>query len=406
MSGRLTAVEQAVVEQARAWVAARVPARTTGAAAVWGQGPDHLVGVATRRGVEEQAEIAEAQRWQAALFDAGFAWVDGPVEYGGRGLSPAAARAVRRVLADYDVPNTGCFIVSFSIVGPTVLAHGTPAQRATWLPRIWRGDVICCQLFSEVEAGSDLAGLRTTATRDGDEWVLRGHKVWSSGAHYSALGELLARTGTLEDRHRGITAFLVEMDRPGIEVRPLRQMSGSEHFNEVYFDDVRIPDANRLGELDGGWRVAQTTLGGEREVMGEDDNGIFNAPVRRLFELAEHLRRLTDGDVAALLADAYARERVLHLTAAYAAEHPVAGSIAKLQTNALMATVVAAADRLLGERLVVDDGSWGTFAWSDLLLAVPAHRIAGGTDEIQRNIIAERALGLPRDPRPTTNGSG
>jgi len=395
-----------LAQEARAWVEKRAKLRDR-ALSGWGEGSDAVVGVATSRGEEERVEVATARQWQRELFDAGLAWVDGPVAYGGRDAGPDAARAVRRVFAEYDVPNTGCFIVSFDIVGPTRGPGWSGEQRERWLPPIWRGDVICCQLFSEPEAGSDLANLRTTAVRDGDDWVITGHKVWSSGAHHSELGEILARTGTVAERSAGITAFLVEMDRPGITVRPLRQLTGSEHFNEVVLTEVRIPDANRLGPVGGGWAVAQTTLGGERSVMGDENNGIVNDPVRKLYALAQHLGVADQPAVAELLGEAWARERILHATAVRLADQPTAaGPVAKLLTNQFMAFLVDAAQRLLAERFIVDDGSWGTFVWSDLLLAAPAHRIAGGTDEIQRNIIAERVLGLPREARPASKDSG
>lgn len=391
-----------LVAEMHAFCSARVPRRHRKVTA-WGEGSDSVLGVATEHGEAEKAEVAAAQQWQRELYDAGLAWVDGPVEYGGRGLGPEQARLVREVAARYEVPNTTCFMVSFDIVGPTVLAHGTDAQKAQWLPKIWRGDVICCQLFSEPEAGSDLASLRTSATRDGDEWVIRGQKVWSSGAHYSQLGELLARTGTAADRHKGITAFLVEMDRPGIDVRPLRQMTGSEHFNEVFLDDLRLPDSNRLGPLNGGWPVAQTTLGGERALMSDEHNGILNDPVRKLFALARHLGVLDDPAVAEELGEAWARDRVLHETGdRLSGSDAPPGSVVKLLMTQNMEFYISLATRLLGPRMVVDTGEWGTYAWSELLLGAPAHRIAGGADEIQRNIIAERVLGLPRELRPTT----
>lgn len=187
---------------------------------------DDIVSLARTEGESEAEEVARAKAWQAKLFDAGFAWLEGPREYGGLELDAVSAQSLRHVLAEYQTPNTGCFIVSHNIVGPTILAHGTSEQKERWLRSLWRGDEISCQLFSEPEAGSDLASLRTSARKDGDEWVITGQKVWTSGAHYSEVGELLVRTGTPEQRHRGITAFLVNMSTPGITVKPLRQMSG------------------------------------------------------------------------------------------------------------------------------------------------------------------------------------
>ncbi len=395
------AAETSLAAEARAFFAARAPRRAP-ALRGWGQGSDDVLGVALSKAEEEAAEVARARAWQADLFDAGLAWVDGPAEYGGRGLSEADARLVRDIAAEYAVPNTSCFMVSHDIVGPTILAHGTEAQQQRWLPALWRGDVIACQLFSEPEAGSDLASLRTTAARDGDEWVVTGQKVWSSGAHYSGVGELLARTGPPGQRHRSITAFLIDMSAPGVDVRPLRQITGSEHFNEVFLDGVRIPDSARLGPVDGGWAVARTTLGGERSLMADEHNGILDDPVRRLFALARATGADADPAVLEQLGEAWLRDAVLHATGdrlrAQAGAPP--GSVVKLLMTENMEFYISVASRLLGYAMIADTGAWGTFAWSRLLLGAPAHRIAGGTDEIQKNIIAERVLGLPREPRP------
>jgi alkylation response protein AidB-like acyl-CoA dehydrogenase len=395
-----------LAEEARQFFERRA-ARKAAVVHGWGQGSDEVLGVATRSGDEERAEVAAARVWQAELYDAGLAWVDGPPEYGGRGLTPAHARLVRGIAAEYAVPNTSCFMVSHDIVGPTILAHGTPEQKRRWLPALWRGDVIACQLFSEPEAGSDLASLRTTAVRDGDTWVVTGQKVWSSGAHYSGVGELLARTGPASGRHRSITAFLVDMSWQGIDVRPLRQITGSEHFNEVFFDSVRIPDAERLGPENGGWQVARTTLGGERSLMADEHNGILDDPVRRLFALARHTGADRDPAVLERLGEAWLRDQVLHVTGdrLEAAEGAPPGSVVKLLMTGNMEFFIGLAGRLLGYRMIADTGEWGTYAWSHLLLGAPAHRIAGGTDEIQKNIIAERVLGLPREPRPTSASS-
>ncbi len=387
--------------EAEAFFSARVPLRAP-ASRSWGEGSDDVLGVATQRGDEERQEVETAQRWQAELFDAGLAWADGPPEFGGRGLSAAHARLVRQIGARYELPNTSCFMVSHDIVGPTIAAHGTAEQKAKWLPALWRGDVIACQLFSEPEAGSDLASLRTTAVRDGDGWVITGQKVWSSGAHYSGVGELLARTGSSADRHRGITAFLIEMDSPGVEVRPLRQITGSEHFNEVFLDAVRVPDSARLGDVDGGWEVARTTLGGERSLMADEHNGILDEPVRRLFALARHAGADADTAVLEQLGEAWMRDQILHVTGdrLESATGAPPGSVVKLMMTDNMEFYLGLAGKLLGYRLIADTGEWGTYAWSRLLLGAPAHRIAGGSDEIQKNIIAERVLGLPREPRP------
>ena len=364
---------------------------------------DDVVSLARTEGQSEADEVALAKQWQGALFDAGFGWLEGPKEFGGQELDADSAHALRKVIAQYQTPNTGCFIVSHNIVGPTILAHGTTEQKERWLRSLWRGDEISCQLFSEPEAGSDLASLRTSARRDGDEWVISGQKVWSSGAHYSEVGELLVRTGPPEQRHRGITAFLVDMSSPGITVRPLRQMSGGEHFNEVFFDDVRIGDHERLGPINGGWAVAMTTLGSERSLLADESSGIVNQPVARLFEIARRTGQIDDPSVQELLAEAWSRETLIQATSARmneAGSDAPPPSIAKLMLVSDLDFYSDVAGRIVGPGMIADAGGWGRFAWSHLLLASPAQRIAGGTDEIQRNIIAERVLGLPKDQIP------
>ncbi|QIG42838.1 acyl-CoA dehydrogenase [Nocardioides anomalus] len=387
-----------IAAEAEAFFAARVPRRTDGV--VHGSGPDGVIGVGHHSAESEETELARAQAWQRELCDAGLAWVDGPVEYGGRGLSAEHAHTVAEVAAGFEVPITSCFMVSHQIVGPTILSHGTPEQKRAHLPGIWRGDTVCCQLFSEPEAGSDLAGLRTTARRDGDVWVVTGQKLWSSYAHVSRLGELIARTGEPGSRHRGLTVFLVDMDSPGIEVRPLKQITGGEHFNEVFLDEVRIPDSARVGPVDGGWAIAMTTVTNERSVLGREHNGIMLDPVRRLFALAVDRGAADDPAVQELLAECWAREQLLHETASRLAGQPRGPSVVKLMMTSDMEFYSEVAGRLLGYRMVADTGAWGTYAWSELLLNAPAHRIAGGSDEIQRNILAERVLGLPREARP------
>nr|BFE55910.1 acyl-CoA dehydrogenase family protein [Dactylosporangium thailandense] len=341
--------------------------------------------------------LPASMAFQRRLFDAGLAWFDGPVEHGGLGLDPDTANALRDVLHAYALPDQAYFTVSRRIVAPTILAHGTPEQRARWVRALWRGERLACQLFSEPEAGSDLASLRCTAVRDGDEWVINGQKVWSSWAHLSDVGELLARTGPPAERHRSITAFLVEMDRPGITVRPIRQINGESHFNEVFFDDVRIPDRDRLGPPDAGWAVAMSTLTSERTAMGSRDKTYLSRPYRRLRALAGTAPDLGDAE-RELLAEAWIRERLAGVTADRVAAGALSPSVGKLALVDDLGFYGRAAARLLGPDLVAGDAP-GATAWAGFLLSSPAQRIAGGTDQIQRGIVAERVLGLPRDRR-------
>jgi acyl-CoA dehydrogenase len=360
-----------------------------------GSEPD-LDAIGGHRSADPVAELARSSAFQRRLFDAGLAWFDGPVAYGGAGLGPAQAAALRDELYSYVLPDQSFFTVSRRIVAPTILAHGTPEQRDRWVRALWRADVLACQLFSEPEAGSDLAALRCTAVRDGDGWVVNGQKVWSSWAHLSQVGELLARTGAPADRHRSVTAFLVEMDTPGITVRPIRQINGDSHFNEVFFDDVRVPDSARLGAVDDGWSVAMSTLTSERTAMGGRDKTYLSRPYRRLRSLVAE----PDDATRELLAEAWIRERLAGITADRVAAGLVSPSVGKLALVDDLGFYGRAAARLVGPALVADTGEPGTFAWSDFLLSSPAQRIAGGTDQIQRGIVAERVLGLPRDRTP------
>ncbi len=354
-------------------------------------------------GTDEASELERARSWQRALFDARLAWLDGPAQYGGRGLDPDTAVALRSMLAEYEVPSLSLLTVSHNIVAPVIWRHGTTSQKERWLRTLWRSDAIACQLFSEPEAGSDLASLRTTAVRDGDDWIVTGQKVWSSGAHYSHVGELLARTGTQADRHRGITAFLLDMSTPGVEVRRIHQMNGGRHFNEVFLDQVRVPDDARLGPVNGGWAIAMSTLGVERAGMTArgSGGGYISRPFLRLNAIAGELGRAGDPAVQEVLAEAWIREHLSHVLAervaagGAGAPSPSAGKLAMVSDLMFYAS---AASRLLGDRLVADSGQPGMYAWAHFLLTSPAQRIAGGADQIQRNIIAERVLGMPRDP--------
>jgi alkylation response protein AidB-like acyl-CoA dehydrogenase len=239
--------------------------------------------------------------------------------------------------------------------------------------------------------------------RDGDEWVINGQKVWSSGAQFSAWGELIARSDPDEAKHAGLAAFLVPMDAPGVEVRPIRQMSGGSSFNEVFFTDVRLPDTLRLGDVGAGWKVALTTLGFERGGTGARGVG---GSWERLLGLARWLERTGDPVTRQRLASVYVTQRVRGFNAGRAAAAVAGGappgpegSIGKLQWVQGLTAIGEVAAWMLGPRLTADAGEWGTYAWVDHVLGAPGYRIAGGSDEIQRNIIAERVLGLPGEPR-------
>jgi alkylation response protein AidB-like acyl-CoA dehydrogenase len=278
--------------------------------------------------------------------------------------------------------------------------------RERYLRKMWRGDIVGCQLFSEPGAGSDLASLQTKAVRDGDEWVVTGQKVWTSGAHLSDIGEIICRTDPDAPKHKGLTGFVVDMHAPGVEVRPLRQMTGGASFNEVFFTEVRIPDSHRLGDVNGGWTVALTTLMNERAAIGGGmASGGGNMSTQRLIELVRHQGRHRDPLVRQQMAEIIINGRVASYTNLRAMAKVAAGqlpgpemSIGKLSLTMNMRRMADLLSSVLGPKLVADAGEWGTYAWSQFILGIPGMRVAGGTDEILHNIIGERVLGLPKEP--------
>jgi len=372
----------------------------------WGEGSDRVGLFEEKTADEEAAEVAAAKEWKATEFDAGFGWITGPARYGGRELPPDHERAYAALARGYEIPSQSCFGIGLGMVAPTILAHAIDEVRERYLRPLHRGEIIGCQLFSEPVAGSDLAGIQTRAVADGDEWVVTGQKVWTSGAQYSDVGEVITRTSPDKPKHRGLTMFVVDMHAPGVEVRPLRQMTGGASFNEVFFDEVRIPDSHRLGDVDGGWTVALTTLMNERAAIGGGGTGLSHLGAERFTAMARHFGVDRDPLVRQALADVYTRVRVASYTSQRAMAKIRAGqlpgpemSIAKLALTSNMQRVASLVGEVLGPRLVADDGSWGAYAWSEFLLGVPGMRVAGGTDEIMRNIVGERVLGLPKEPR-------
>jgi alkylation response protein AidB-like acyl-CoA dehydrogenase len=371
----------------------------------WGLGSDR-VGLFRESTPEEDAvELSAARAWRAKCFDAGFIWTAGPAEYGGGGRSRSLDRVWAELESRYQVPTgANLFLVGLGMVAPTILAHGTERAKREYLRALWRADLTGCQLFSEPGAGSDLANVSTRAIRDGDDWLVTGQKVWTSGAHYSDLGLLLTRTSSgTESKHDGLTMFLVDMHSPGIDIRPLRQMTGGTSFNEVFLSDVRIPDWHRLGEVGEGWRVARTTLMNERAAIGGGSASSGFSTTRRLFELARHTGAVDDPVIRQQLAELHIRSEITRATRRRTAGRARAGhtpgpenSVGKLFLVETQSLMVELATSMLGPRLVADSGEWGTFAWAEFVLGAPSGRIGGGTDEIQKNIIAERVLGLPR----------
>jgi alkylation response protein AidB-like acyl-CoA dehydrogenase len=351
---------------------------------------------------DEETYIRRCQHWQRTLFDGGWAGMTWPKAYGGRGGRPIHQVIFNQEQARYGV-SSGAFMISIGMAGPTILAHGTDEQKDRFLPAMLRGDEMWCQLFSEPGAGSDLAALATRAERDGDEWVVTGQKVWTSSPDRARWGMLLARTDTGVPKHRGIGYFLLDMATPGIEVRPLRQMTGESHFSEVFLDGVRVPASNLLGEPGDGWRIAQTTLTSERSSIA----GGTGATPEGLVALARAVGATGDPLARQRLVDAHIRYELLRFlryrsqTALSQGRRPGAeASVMKLAFARYMKALTEAAigvqgaHGLLAGDDVVDDGMW-----LRRFLHSPSLRIAGGSDQVQANIMGERALGLPPEPR-------
>lgn len=350
----------------------------------------------------DEALVAENRAWQRRKAAAGWLVPHWPERHGGRGLSPLLARVFAEEESGYDVPGN-MFTVGIDMVGPTLMEWGTAAQQERWLGRILHADDIWCQLFSEPGAGSDLAGLATRAVLDGDEWVVTGQKVWTTHAHFADLGLLLARSDPDVPKHRGITALAVDLHAPGVDVRPLRQIDGAIHFNEVFLDEVRVPVDDTVGPVGGGWGVAMTMLTHERASIG----GSAMYQTGHLVELARERGRAGEPLVRQRLADLHTRQRLLEFlgyrlrTAASRGRPPgPEASVMKLLVSSyyerggdLMVELLGAAGTLTR-----DDAPYeGRFV--DLFMSQWAPRIGGGTDQVQRNIVGERVLGLPSDVR-------
>ncbi len=396
MSADDTPAEAALRAEARAWMDEH--------AARFGRAERHV------RMIDTVDHAAAERSWQRELDSGRWGVPTWPEAFGGRGMSSNEARIVHEEETRYAVP-IGLLQVAILMVGPTLMAHGTPAQRDRFLPAIRRGEHVWCQLFSEPDAGSDLASLRTRAVRDGDEWVVTGQKVWTSGAVASDWGILLARTDPGSRRHEGITYFLCDMRSRGVEVRPLVQINRAAHFNEVHLDEVRIPADCVVGDVGDGWSIARTTLGAERAMIGSMNVADHIADV---IAVARKSGRADDAAIRQELADLYIRgtvlrylgDRVLATVRAGGEVGPEASAI-KLGVSTFVARLGDVAMRVLDGDGLLEGGdpdadghdSYGRL--QDMLLGQWSSRIGGGTEQIQRNLIGERALGLPRDPRPT-----
>jgi alkylation response protein AidB-like acyl-CoA dehydrogenase len=367
---------------------------------------------------EHDPKTTKPVEFRGAQYDKGLAWVHFPEGFGGLGMAPTVQRHVdSRLRAAGAKPPHGTLFFGLSLAGPTVATHGSDELRRRALRPMFTGEEIWCQLFSEPGAGSDLAGLATRAVRDGDEWIVNGQKVWNTLAHVADRGMLVSRTDPELPKHKGLTYFMVDMHAPGVEVRPLRQITGEAEFNEVYLTDVRIADADRIGDIGDGWRVSMTTLMNERTTIG----GATTGGPRRATPIDEALdiwKKRGDHDPALRdrLTQLYVDFEVLRLNNLRAAQKRLAGnpgpegSIAKLQLATVNKEIYEFCIDLLGPQGLVDFDY--TFRRPDeagldaplgssrkMFLRTRANSIEGGTSEIMRNILGERILGLPGEPR-------
>jgi acyl-CoA dehydrogenase len=385
--------------KARAWISANAPREYE----------DELKKAALGRIQLKSANILEvAKAWQKKKADAGWAVPHWPKEYGGRGASP-----IERVIWQQEEGVFGklgaLFIIGHGMCGPTMMAFAQEEHKLRYLPPLASGENIWCQLFSEPAGGSDVAGLRTRAEKDGDDWIINGQKIWTSGAHHSDYGILITRTDPNVPKHKGLTMFFLSMKSPGVEIKPIKQANGQAEFNEVYFTDVRIPDSQRLGAVGDGWNVSLTTLMNERMAIGA--NVATGFP--ELFEFCNNLMlddgpAIDDPAVRAKLANWAVRASGLRYTAFRSisalskGERPgPENSIGKLVAGAMLQDVATYALDLQGASGVLNGPEDAEVAgkFQAMLLRSPATRVEGGTDEILRNIIAERVLGLPGDIR-------
>ncbi len=347
--------------------------------------------------------VAASKAWQKKKYDAGWAALRWPKEYGGAARSPIEQVIWSHEEGEYSKLNLP-FVIGLGMCGPTVMQWAREDQKRHLLPRLASGQDIWCQLFSEPSAGSDLAGIRTRAERDGDKWVVNGQKIWTSGARDAEWGLLITRTDPTVVKHRGLTMFFLDMKSPGIEIRPIRQANEESHFNEVYFTDVRVPDAQRLGEVGQGWTVALTTLMNERMSIGAEMPTCF----AELYALCRELGVIDDSAVVSRLAKFAVKASGLRYTAFRAisalsrGEQPgPENSIGKLVAGSMIQEMSQFALDLEGEAgMLLETEISAERAWfRATLLRSPAIRIEGGTDEVLRNIIAERVLGLPPEAR-------
>jgi alkylation response protein AidB-like acyl-CoA dehydrogenase len=394
-----SSAEAAFREEVRTWIAANAPTYLAPHLAKSGFGN-------TNTG--EFDTLEEAKKWQKTKAEAGWACLQWPKEFGGRGASPIESVIWNQEEGLYS-KLSGTFIIGQGMCAPTMMAFASEEHKERFLPKLASGEEVWCQLFSEPHGGSDLAGLRTKAEKDGDDWVINGQKIWTSGAHYSDFGILVTRTDPEVAKHKGLTMFFLDMKSPGVDIRPIKQANGESGFNEVYFDNVRIPDHQRLGEVGQGWQVSLTTLMNERLAIG----GSIATGYPELEELVtsmphEQGMAIDNPMVRSKIADWYCKASGLRNTASRALTAISKGetpgpenSIGKLVAGGMMQDIAKFALDLQGlaGAIVDPEIAEGSARFQAMLLRSPAVRVEGGTDQILRNIISERVLGLPEDMR-------
>jgi alkylation response protein AidB-like acyl-CoA dehydrogenase len=398
-----TPQEAAFRSQARKWIDANAPKQFEAELSKSSLGRIKL----------KKHDIVEvAKAWQKKKAEGGWVCLHWPKEYGGRGASPVEKVIWQQEEGIY-FKLTSPFQIGEGMCGPTVMAYGSEADKRRYLPKIASGEEIWCQLFSEPAGGSDVAGLRTRAERDGDHWIINGQKIWTSGAHYSDYGILITRTDPNVPKHKGLTMFYIDMRSKGVEVKPIKQANGMQEFNEVFFTDLRIPDSQRLGAVGDGWNVSLTTLMNERMTIGSR----LATGFPELFEFCSNLMTedglaIDDRGVRSKLANWAVKNSGLKYTSYRAVSALSRGerpgpenSIGKLVAGSMLQDIAMYAMDLQGASGMLTDPDTAEAAgqFQAMMMSSPSTRIAGGTDEILRNIIAERVLGLPGDIRVDKN---
>ena len=357
---------------------------------------------------EETGALSRAREWQANKAEAGYAAITWPEEYGGLGGTSIQSVIYSQEEAKYNVP-TGFFDIGLGMCIPTMMAWATKEQNERFVEPALYGKEIWCQLFSEPSAGSDVAGIRTKAEKDGDDWIINGQKVWTSGAHYCDFGIIVVRTDPNVPKHKGLSFFFLDMKSPGIEIKPIRQISGGSNFNEVFFTDVRVPDSQRLGEVGEGWKVALTTLMNERLAIGVPKSADYPSLTQLAKDVVLNNKPAIKNDlVRSKIADWYVQSEGLKytkmrsLTSLSKGETPgPESSIGKVVSAPKMQDLASFAMDLQGAAGILNDPDIALMhsIFQNQWMSAAGYRIAGGTDEILRNIVAERVLGLPQDVR-------